>query len=175
MSIAQRNVSILVLVASFSFAGTAALAADEAAAKPTLDDLAFMAGCWEGDLGEGATIRETYTAPRGGLMFGNSQVTAGGATQFYEVSRITADENGVVYRPHPSTNQAEVPFPLVRVSATEAVFENPGHDFPQRIVYRVPAAGQLVASIEKMDGSGKQEFPMKAVRCGGAAHQALVD
>ncbi len=174
MSTIQRGFSPFLLATLLAASATASLCAQESSVRYELDGLAFMAGCWEGDLGDGTTIRETYTSPRGGAIFGNSQITAGSATQFYEVSRITADETGIHYRTWPSTHKAEVPFPLVRLSPTEAVFENPGHDFPQRIVYKVPAAGQLVASIEKMDGSGRQELPMKAVPCGGAAHQAAL-
>ena len=44
--------------------------------------------------------------------------------------------------------QAEAAFKLIRASATEVVFENPQHDFPQRISYALKDGGKLTAAIE---------------------------
>jgi len=46
-------------------------------------------------------------------------------------------------------------FEAVTVSATEAVFENPRHDFPQRVIYSKTDAG-LTARIEgTMNGKSR--------------------
>jgi hypothetical protein len=55
----------------------------------------------------------------------------------------------------------------VQCSDSEAVFENPQHDFPRRIVYRLQAAGSLMARIEGTE-NGKDravDFPMQRVKC----------
>ena len=147
-----------------------ALPAPAEESKPGIESLAFMAGCWEGDLDEGTRIRETYTTPRGGAMLGNSQIIAGDSTPFFELIRITQDADGVHYRPYPGGKES-VAFSLVRISPTEAVFENPEHDYPQRIVYDGGVEGELSARVEKIDGTRVQKFSMRATACGGERHQ----
>lgn len=145
-------------------AACVAASSGHADGKPSLEAVAFLAGCWEGDLGDGAKIRETYTAPRGGLMLGNSQVSAGTKTQFFEFIQLKQTDAGVVYQPSPNAKDAAA-FPLVKVAADEAVFENPQNDFPQRITYRYDGK-TLTARIEMMDGSKAETFVMKATACG---------
>ncbi|MEM7048320.1 MAG: DUF6265 family protein [Acidobacteriota bacterium] len=163
-------VSALALAVPQAAGGEAADGAEEAV---SIDRLSFMAGCWEGDLGGGASIRETFTAPKGGAMFGNSQVVAGGATQFFEFIRVEQTADGIAYRPYPASKET-VAFPLARSSATEAVFENPEHDYPQRVSYRLIDDDQLVAQIEKTDGTKVQNFRMTAVPCGGEEHRSAL-
>lgn len=134
--------------------------------KPTVDDLVFLSGCWEGNLADGTTIRETYTTPRGGLILGNSQVTSGGKTLFFEFNRIAQTDGGVAYQPSPKGKES-VAFALTKLAGTAVVFENASHDFPQRIAY-TREGDKLTARIEKLDGQEAQSFPMKAVRCGKA-------
>jgi len=159
--------AVATFVAAFLFSVSGAALAQT---KATLDDIAFLAGCWEGDLGDGSTIRETYTVPRGGTMLGNSQVVGGGKTQFFEFIQLTQTDAGVVYRPSPNAEDS-VAFPLVKSSATEAVFENAAHDFPQRISYVFDGNSGLTARIEKLNGEKAQSFAMKAVACGGDVHR----
>lgn len=139
------------------------------AARPTLDDLAFLAGCWEGELADGSTIRETYTAPRGGAMLGNSQVAAAGKTLFFEFIQLAQTDTGVAYKPSPNAKDS-VAFPVAKLTGTAVVFENPAHDFPQRIAYTLEG-DKLTARIERLDGEKSQTFPMKAVPCGGEPHR----
>lgn len=130
----------------------------------TVADLAFLAGCWEGDLGGGTAIHETYTAPAGRAILGNSRVTREGGTLFFEFSRIADDGTGVAFRPYPN-GEATVSFALVRSGPGEAVFENPDHDHPQRIVYR-REGDRLTAEVGSLDGSRTERFPMRSVPCG---------
>jgi hypothetical protein len=53
------------------------------------------------------------------------------------------------------------------VANGKAVFENPQHDFPQRIIYRLEKDGSLAAAIEGMSkGKLKRiDFPMKRAKC----------
>ena len=53
------------------------------------------------------------------------------------------------------------------IDATSIVFENPTHDFPQRVGYRRVAADRMLAWIEGTE-SGKprrQEFPLQRIEC----------
>lgn len=136
----------------------------------TLDDVAFLAGCWEGKAGDGALIRETYTSPRAGAMLGNSQLVGDGKTQFFEFIQLLQTADGVVYRPLPNAKSAAT-FALVKASEHSVTFENAANDFPQRIVYSYDGADTLTARIEMLNGEKQQSFPMKAVPCGGEIHR----
>jgi len=55
----------------------------------------------------------------------------------------------------------------VNVSAREVTFENPTHDFPQRVNYRLENDGSLLASIEGLINGKKKtvQFAMRRERC----------
>lgn len=62
--------------------------------------------------------------------------------------------------------QSAASFPLVRLSGQEAVFENPQHDFPQRVIYRRDG-DRLTGRIEgRIGGEAKEiDFPMERRPC----------
>jgi hypothetical protein len=145
-----------------------ALAATSAsAASPGVESLAWLTGCWSrsnADMGSG----EQWTAPAGGTMLGVSRTVREGRTVEYEFVVIRADPDGTpVYHAHPS-GQASAEFRLARVGDREAVFENPTHDFPQRVGYRLAGDDTtLTAWIEGLvNGATRRiEFPMRRVSC----------
>lgn len=106
-------------------------------------------------------------------MLGNSQVTGGGETQFFEFIQLVETDRGIVYRPWLNAKNS-VNFVLIESSPTQIVFENPAHDFPQRIVYEYDGKEVLTARIEKLDRSKARSFAMRAVPCGGEAHRAAI-
>ncbi len=113
---------------------------------PALGNLAFMAGCWNGEARRGAvTIEEHWTTPTVNVMLGTTRYVAGDSTLSWEFTLVEGGAGGVVMTPYPS-GQSPVPFRLVGASDA-AVFENLAHDFPQRIVYR-RVADTLVVRIE---------------------------
>lgn len=142
----------------------AAIAAAEPA-KPRLDDLAWLAGCWEGG-GESSAYSEQWMAPAGGTMMGMSRTVAGDQTVAFEFLRIHQEADGIYYTSIPS-GQTQASFKLVQCLDRRAVFENLEHDFPQRIVYRLEKDGVLMASIEgTSQGAAKTvAFPMKRAAC----------
>jgi hypothetical protein len=146
-----------------------ALAAGGAESAPgpraTVEDLAWLAGCWEGT-GQGRVVAEQWMKPLGGTLLGMSRTVSGDETVSHEHLLIREDDHGLHYVARPS-GQSETSFKLVRLAEHEAVFENPEHDFPQRVLYRLAAGGELTAAIEgAVDGRARRiEFPMKRVSC----------
>jgi hypothetical protein len=65
------------------------------------------------------------------------------------------------------SGQAEASFKLVKYENQEAVFENPQHDFPQRIIYKLEKDGSLAAAIEGMSKGQLKRigFPMRRAKC----------
>ena len=100
-------------------------------------------------------------------MLGTSRVVRNGKTIAYEFIQIreTGDE-GLEFIAKPS-GQAETAFQLLTLSQREVIFENPQHDFPQRIIYRLDADGALKARIEgTVDGESRTvDFPMQKIDC----------
>lgn len=103
------------------------------AGPPTADSLAWMSGEWRSE-GDGARSEEHWMSPAGGMLMGmHRDVTPGGVT--FEHIRIEVVEGALTYLASPQGAPA-TPFRLTEVGPGHAVFENPAHDFPQRIVYR---------------------------------------
>ncbi len=151
------------LVAALALS-SAVLAEGGQAQVGRLDQLSWMAGCWRLDA-DGRTIEEMWMAPAGGLMLGTSRTIVKGAAVAYEFMQVRERDGKLAFVAAPS-NQAETAFPLVRSVGQEAVFENPAHDFPQRVIYR-RSGDRLTGSIEGMqDGKERSaSFPMERVRC----------
>ncbi len=103
--------------------------------RPTLADVAWIAGSWA-TAGGPTLTEELWMEPRSGLMLGlNRSSPADGSGQAsFEYLRIEERADGVVYVASPGGGRA-TDFRLVSCSPEEAVFANPEHDFPKRIIY----------------------------------------
>lgn len=112
---------------------SAALAMLLIAATPPPPDLSWLAGYWL-SCEDNREVSETWSDPRGGVMLGSSIAMDGGKVS-WEQTRIGPSASGTAFFAMPS-GQAPAEFALVSIKAGEAVFENPAHDFPQRVIYR---------------------------------------
>jgi hypothetical protein len=134
-----------------------------------VDRIGWLAGCWEGTLSSGAVYEEMWLAPRGGTISGMARMTREGRTLSFEFMRIAVGDQGVlVYTAQPSGG-APTHFTGTEVGPDRAVFENAGHDFPQRILYRLAPPDGLHARIEgERDGQLRGiDFPLSRVACPG--------
>ena len=113
---------------------------------PNLSDLAWLAGSWTGVQG-GVEMEEYWQAPKGNSMLGLHRDVAKSRTVSFEFLRIEAKPEGVTYWASPGGRPA-TPFRLVELKGKRVVFENPEHDFPQRIIYWLSSDGALHAKIE---------------------------
>jgi hypothetical protein len=143
-----------------------AVAAPLGAQRPT-SRLAWLAGCWQLRAGTRLT-EEHWLPPRGGTMLGVSRTTRGDTLREYEFLRIHGAGDTLVYVASPS-GQATTEFRASSVTDTLLAFENPAHDFPQRIIYRRIGTDSLVARIEgTVRGQARGvDFPFARVGCEG--------
>jgi hypothetical protein len=111
---------------------SAALAAQ--GTKPAIADLAWMAGSWTGE-SRGIQMEEHWTAPKGNSMIGIHRDVGKGRTMLFEFLRIEQQGDQIVYLSMPNGRSPATPFALKEISGRRVVFENPKHDFPQRIIY----------------------------------------
>jgi hypothetical protein len=150
MSRIQKVVAIGLLVLA---AGRSA-GAQGRATKASLADLAWMAGSWSVTDG-GKTSEEHWTRPAGGLMLGVHRDVSGAAAAF-EFLRIEESAGTITYLASPQGRPA-TPFALVESTAQRAVFANPDHDFPQRILYWREGESLCAAVEGPMNGQNVSE------------------
>ena len=159
-SIARRVSSLL---AAVLLAATAH--AQAPAARSTLQDFAWLAGHWRIDQGD-RQVDEQWMSPAGGLMMGMARNIQGGKVLEYEFTLLRQEANGDIFYIASPSKQTETAFKLTSLRDGEAVFENPHHDFPKKIVYARLADGSLLAAIEGPGRDGKPrrvEYPFKRV------------
>ena len=118
----------------------------QGAKAPGVEGLAWMAGTWTGEK-DGIQMEEVWTDARGGALLGLHRDVKGGRMVSWEFFRIAPTPGGVVYFSSPRS-APPTPFTLVESADKRAVFENKAHDFPQRVLYWIDAAGALHARIE---------------------------
>jgi hypothetical protein len=131
-------------------------------AKATIGDTAWLVGAWVGTRGaEGTTsIEERWSPPLGGAMLAVSRTVSRGKMTGFEFLRIVERDGGLVYIAQPG-GAAATEFVLSELSETRAVFDNPRHDYPKRIVYELSAEGHLSATIGFTKGGTPRRFEFK--------------
>lgn len=148
--------------------GLALLAPLQAGAREQkfkLEDFGWLAGCWEDHRGA-RSGQENWTRPQAGMMLGVGHTVKEGKTLEFEFMRIH-EENGDIFFTAKPSGQPEASFKLISYKDNKAVFENPQHDFPQRVIYERQPDGSLLARIEgEMSGRKRGiDFPFKRVKC----------
>lgn len=130
-------------------------------AKAEIGDLEWMSGAWVGTSRSGASIEERWSPPLGGAMLAVSRtVNASGKMVAFEYLRIIERDGGLVYTAQPGGAKA-TEFVLSERSPTRAVFDNPRHDYPKRIVYELSPEGDLSATVGFMKGGTPRRFDFK--------------
>ncbi len=127
-----------------------------APAQATMADMEWLTGAWVGTMGS-SSIEERWSPPLGGAMLGVSRTVKRGSMVAFEYLRVVERDGGLVYVAQPG-GSSPTEFVLTELDATRAVFENPRHDSPQRIVYELSADGSLTASIGFINGGRSQRF-----------------
>jgi hypothetical protein len=119
----------------------------------------WIIGRWEND--EGSKISgERWVKRDAAMLEGVGYSIEDGDTTVFEKLKIRQSDGGVFYIADVPHNPGPVAFKLVKLTETEAVFENPEHDFPNRIIYRRGENDTLRVRIEgigDMEGK-KSEF-----------------
>ena len=132
----------------------------------TIDDLAWLTGCWAAANQE-AGSGEQWMSPAGGTMLGVNRSVRDGKTVAFEFIRIVEqDDGGLEFIASPS-GQNTTSFTMSSLTDRDVIFENPDHDFPQRIIYRLMSDEDLLGRIEgTIDGTARAvDFPMKKIDC----------
>jgi Domain of unknown function (DUF6265) len=126
-------------------------------AKALIADLAWISGDWTGTKTTGSAIEERWSPVGGGAMLAISRsVNKSGKMFAFEYLRIVERDGGLVYVAQPG-GAKPTEFVLTELSPTRAVFENPRHDYPKRIMYELSSEGRLTTTV----GFTKGGTPMR--------------
>lgn len=125
-------------------------------AKATIDDMQWLGGTWVGAKGTSST-EERWTPAGGGAMLGISRTIQEGQMRQFEYLRIVERDGGLVYVAQPG-GSPPTEFVLTELDGERAVFDNPRHDYPQRIVYELSIEGTLGATIGFINGGSGTRF-----------------
>ena len=131
-------------------------------AKAAIGDMGWLAGAWVGTRSSGSSIEERWSPPGGGAMLAVSRsVNTSGRMFAFEFLRIVERDGGLVYVAQPG-GAAPTEFTLTELTTdeglTRAVFDNPRHDYPKRIVYELSAEGDLSATVGFTKGGTPRRY-----------------
>lgn len=153
----HKQLSMLVLVLT-ALAGCRTATHVSYNPERTTHRCAWMAGTWRSvsrTHGALTTSTEHWMPFTAEGSFGVNRTTAEhDRTVFFEFLRIETDEEGTHYIAHPLGRSPGTRFTMIECTGRRAVFENPQHDFPQRIIYE-RQGDELHARIEGLE-NGKQ-------------------
>ena len=131
----------------------------------TIDTVGWLQGCWQLTSGQ-RVVEEQWMAPRAKSMLGMGRTVRGDTLVEYESVLIKEQDGRLAYQAHPSGQPSAV-FLASAATDSEVVFENPTHDFPQRVGYRRDGPDGLVGWIDGVS-QGKPrrvEFPYRRTAC----------
>jgi hypothetical protein len=109
-------------------------------------ELKWLSGSWLCKTNKFET-EELWQDPKADLMLGLNRTVSNEGKTAFEFLRIFTQDNEVIYAASPGGKPATY-FILIESSDNKLVFENPEHDFPQRIIYRANNDNELAAKIE---------------------------
>lgn len=130
-----------------------------------LEKMNWLIGNWENKMDDGI-LSETWKKENDSTFSGTTYFIINKKdTVHSETIHLTQLNNELIYRPtvKGQNNDESVDFKLSSESENTFVFENPKHDYPQKIVYKKVDENSLIATISGIQ-QGKQStesYPMK--------------
>ena len=127
----------------------------------------WLIGKWQNNSPQG-NATEVWEQKNDSTFVGKSCFVVGKDTVSSESLRLEQNGKELFYIPTVSNqnNQQPVKFVLTSSTPKQLIFENPKHDFPQKITYTQITNDSLMAEISGMlDGKQNvQNFPMSRVK-----------
>ena len=120
-----------------------------------LDRLAWLAGSWKREA-RGRTTLESWTRVGERVLEGRGSMVSGeDKTPVPTEDMLIVEMAGeVFFIAKVAENKYPVAFRLTASDDHSATFENPEHDFPQKVSYQLKEDGTLLAAIEGPGGPG---------------------
>jgi len=124
----------------------------------------WLIGTWENNSDQG-NLSETWKKENDSTFSGQAYFIKTDDTLHHESIVMKQTGEDLLYIPtvQGQNNGKPVTFKLTQATAKQLVFENPQHDYPQKIIYQQITKDSLVAKISGIQ-QGKpssEEYPMK--------------
>lgn len=129
-----------------------------------IDKVQWLTGVWENKSKEGL-LTENWSRENDTVFNAACYFVHGKDTLHNEKIRLIQSDNAIIYSPTVKGENGNKPvhFKMTSINADELVFENPKHDYPQKIVYTKITADSLITKISGMI-KGKpysETYPMR--------------
>ncbi len=119
----------------------------------SLNEITWMLGKWERqNIKQGQSAFENWKKESDDRFSGTGISMKGTDTTFVEKLSIVIKEGGLFYVAEVSHNAEPTYFKITEISENGFVCENPQHDFPKKIEYKLETGEKLTAIIS---GDGK--------------------
>ncbi|OGO76924.1 MAG: hypothetical protein A2Y23_08810 [Clostridiales bacterium GWB2_37_7] len=120
----------------------------EASKYPELKKTEWLLGAWQKQSAKGI-LTESWLQLNDSTFIGRSFFVSGGDTLSSESIRLEQRNNKLYYIPTVADQNEGKAITFVKTSMTDSavIFENPEHDFPQKIEYRFQKPDSLIAEI----------------------------
>jgi hypothetical protein len=130
----------------------------------TLKNLEWIVDTWQQETSRGPMF-ETWKIINDSLWKGKAYRLIESDTMILETLSIEIKGDNIYYIPVVPHNEGAVYFKQIEQSGDKVIFENPEHDFPQRIIYSKMFDDSLHVQIEgiKMGVESERNFYFKRV------------
>lgn len=166
-----RNITLLPTIAlalAFTSCQTKETTTTETTPTPKvfaqLNKANWLVGEW-GNRSKEGILTETWTIENDSTFSGKTYFITGKDTAFTETIQLMEKNNKLHYMPTISDQNEgkQVTFLMTSSTDNQLVFENKGHDFPQKIIYSKVTNDSIVAEISGMkEGKeSKESYPLK--------------
>lgn len=163
---------LLVIILAFLSADTLAQLKPELKPEPqantelkscnSLNEFHWLLGDWVADNGKSVTIESwQQVSPHTFEGFGESNLKSSNKRQSVELLRLVEMNNEIFYIAKPQQNKHPVGFKLTQCTNKNAVFENPDHDFPKKLNYRLMTHNQIQVIVS---GDKGQSFSILFIK-----------
>ena len=108
----------------------------------------WLLGTWENKTAEG-NLSETWEKVNDSTYLGQTYFIKGKDTIHFETIQLQQKGEELTYKANVQGQNEDkpVPFKLTKTTEKELVFENPKHDYPQKISYKSVSKDSLIAEI----------------------------
>lgn len=157
----MKKITLLILPAALW------IGCQKASQKNLLSNADWLVGAWENKSPEGH-FSELWNKADDGTLIGKSYFIVNKDTLFSESIELAQKDDAVFYSAtvKGQNNNQPVAFKLTSNKPGELVFENPKHDYPQKIVYKKVNDDSLVAIISgnQQGKNSLEQFPLKRIK-----------
>lgn len=133
--------------------------------SPSLSNISWLEGSWLTEL-NGNQTNEVWKWQNDSLMTGYSVIKNGRDSTILETLEIAKKGGTLLFAANPKgQNQGQpVTFTLTGISDQRVTFENPAHDFPQKITYTNIGNDSLVAVVSGTVAEKQKDIIFSFVR-----------